>query len=184
MRRYSRLISMLIACVVGLVIAFPAPAQAAVGDQPFWSSFPLLTQGQYWNSNLVKLWQQIVQSDVGTGKTCSQFVDGQFGSNTDAQTRNWQSTFNIGVDGRVGPQTWSTAQSHLRIDHTNVTNNVRNGWGDRSTFDYYYYAGRNSWFYIAFDTIEHFQNGYIESTSHDPWVFYACGQPDWIPVIW
>ncbi|MFE7766848.1 peptidoglycan-binding protein [Streptomyces sp. NPDC057438] len=34
-------------------------------------------------------------------------VDGDFGSNTRAATRDFQATCRIGVDGRIGPITWN-----------------------------------------------------------------------------
>lgn len=50
----------------------------------------------------VKQWQRILGL---TGDA----VDGDFGTNTDKLTREWQKKHNLFVDGRVGDATWSAA---------------------------------------------------------------------------
>jgi peptidoglycan hydrolase-like protein with peptidoglycan-binding domain len=183
-KQYSRAVSVVAAGIVALVVAFPTPAHATLGLQPQWRNFPQLEQNLYWNTNLVKLWQLIVQSDIDTGKTCTQFADGQFGGGTDTRTRTWQSTFSIGVDGDVGPQTWSTAQGHLRLDNTSYVNAVNNGWGTKNWTYYYYYVGKRSSFYISFAQADHYQSGVYTYTSYDPWQFKLCGQSYWVTVSW
>lgn len=185
MRHRSKIVAALMSFVAIAVLAFPAPASALTfGTSSQWRTFPELRQGRYPGSNLVRLWQAIVQADVPTDRTCSQFVDGQFGSNTYTRTRNWQSTFGIGVDGQVGPQTWGTAQLHLRQDHVNVTD-LRNslGTGDRVWSVYYYYDGRLNDLYFSWGWTEHYVNNVISYTTDDIWQFQTCGS-SWIYVSW
>jgi hypothetical protein len=172
------------ACVVGLVVAVPAPPQAAFGTQPAWQKIPELAQGRYSGSNLVKFWQEIVQSDVDTGTSCTQFVDGAFGPNTKTRTVNWQSTFKIKADGAVGTQSWNTAQNHLRLNYTDYVDTVSGGWGGRYWTWYYSYVGKRTTFSVVFGAVERYENGAYVRTDYDPWQFHACGQAAWTSVSW
>ena len=59
------------------------------------------------------LWQTILWADGAIESNGTAFdladIDCDFGPNTQAATRNWQSTQHIGVDGSAGPQTWGKA---------------------------------------------------------------------------
>jgi zinc D-Ala-D-Ala carboxypeptidase len=46
-------------------------------------------------------------TDYGNGPRGGLKVDGDFGRNTDAATRAFQSCAGVGVDGSIGPNTWS-----------------------------------------------------------------------------
>lgn len=172
------------ACVIGLVVAVPAPAQAAFGTQPVWQNFPELKQGLYGGSSLVKFWQEIVQADVDTGTACTSFVDGAFGANTKTRTVNWQTTFKIKADGAVGTQTWNMAQNHLRLNYTDYVNTVQNGWGGRYFTWHYSYVGKKTTFTLVHGAVERYEDGVYVRTDYEPWQFYACGQPTWITVSW
>ena len=90
--------------------------------------FPEVCQGCAAATNprmvgFVVLWQNILWADYGPqiGGTCNSFVDGQFGPNTRNWTIYWQThalvdhhdyPSSIGVDGRVGSQTWGAAAKH------------------------------------------------------------------------
>ncbi|MEU5387894.1 peptidoglycan-binding domain-containing protein [Kitasatospora cineracea] len=76
----------------------------------------ILSQTSYANSGATALWQAILYGD-GFSVT----VDGQFGPQTAAATKSWQSAHGLSADGVVGPNTWAKAQSHLRISYTNST---------------------------------------------------------------
>ncbi len=131
----------------------------------------------------MRFWQRIVWSDISTGKTCAQFADGAFGPNTDAKTRTWQSTFSVGVDGSVGPQTWSRAQSNLRLTSSNVQDDRSNGTGIVWTWYYYYYTGKLNSFYMAFAKQEWWMNGYRQSIEYEPWEFHNCSN-SLVPITW
>ena len=141
----SKVAGLLIACVVAMLVATPAPALALTpGTQAEWSSFPELRKGRYTGSDLVRFWQLIVWADGTTGtSSCTSFADGQFGSNTEAQTRTWQSRHGVGVDGQVGPQTWGKAKSRLHAipGESHVTDLTRNGTGTKVYSFYYNYDG-------------------------------------------
>jgi peptidoglycan hydrolase-like protein with peptidoglycan-binding domain len=70
----------------------------------------------------VALWQRILYAEYGSsiGQSCDRFVDGIFGPNTANWTRSWQTSRGIGVDGRVGPQTWLKASEGLRNDPSQI----------------------------------------------------------------
>lgn len=186
MRHYSKVAGLLIACVVAMLVATPAPALALTfGNQAEWSAFPELRQGRYTGSDLVRLWQLIVWSDGTTGKACNKFADGQFGSNTVAQTRAWQSRHGVGVDGQVGPQTWGKAKSRLHAipEDTYVDDRVEDGTGTRRYSFYYNYDGENVDFRVSWGWTDHFTDGHWIRTVYDTWQFHYCG-PNWKYVSW
>jgi peptidoglycan hydrolase-like protein with peptidoglycan-binding domain len=63
-------------------------------------------------------WPNVVEGDTGTNVEAAQYLlddhgasiatDGQFGANTLAATKAYQSSQGLGVDGQIGPQTWSS----------------------------------------------------------------------------
>lgn len=65
------------------------------------------------------LWQAILWADGAIESNGSAFdtsdIDCDFGPNTTAATRNWQSTHGVSVDGSAGPQTLSRADANLRL---------------------------------------------------------------------
>ncbi|NUT32206.1 MAG: peptidoglycan-binding protein [Hamadaea sp.] len=167
----------MIATLVALIAVIPAaPAQAyTYGTQQLWRDFPELRQGWYTGSNLVKLWQRVVHSDVDTGNSCASFVDGQFGPNTYNRTRTWQSNHKIGVDGEVGPQTWGTAHGGLFVDRQDYIDARSGGFGTVRWTSYYYYHGKRYWFFVAgVTTVDHYSYGYYTKTTYEPWEFHDC----------
>lgn len=183
-QRAVKAISVVAACVAGLIMAIPAPALAAVGTSSQWKYFPELGLNRYPGSNLVKFWQVIVWSDVSTGNSCPAFVDGQFGSNTSTRTKSWQSTFKIKADGGVGTQTWTTAQTHLSIDRTDVIDNRNaSGTGYTLTSIYYWYAGKQARFYLSWGYKTYYAGGQAQYTTDEPWEFQPCAG-GWTPVTW
>jgi hypothetical protein len=189
-KHLAKMVSIVTAGVVALVMAVPAPALATEGTNSLWSGFPEVRQNWYTNSNLVKLWQHIVWADVPTGApgssaaTCGGFVDGHFGPNTYTRTRNWQSTFGIGVDGEVGPQTWNTAQLHLRSDRSDYFETLNSqGTGDKIWSYYYYYVGKRASFYVSWGSRSHYFLGEYLGTDYDAWQFWDCNQ-HFLTVRW
>ena len=63
------------------------------------------------NTDTVMMWQAILASE---GFLRVSQIDGQFGPITANATRQWQTRYQIGVDGRVGNQTWTMADEWLR----------------------------------------------------------------------
>ncbi|SEG57383.1 Peptidoglycan-binding (PGRP) domain of peptidoglycan hydrolases-containing protein [Actinacidiphila yanglinensis] len=63
-------------------------------------------------------WPNVVEGNTGTNVEAAQYLlddhgasvatDGQFGADTLAATKAYQSAHGLGVDGQVGPQTWSS----------------------------------------------------------------------------
>ncbi|WP_194917346.1 C40 family peptidase [Catenulispora rubra] len=63
-------------------------------------------------------WPNVVEGNTGTNVEAAQYLlddhgasiatDGQFGTNTYNATRSYQSSHGLGVDGQIGPQTWSS----------------------------------------------------------------------------
>jgi hypothetical protein len=184
-KRTSRAVAVLVACIMGLVVGVAAPAQAGIGNVPYWSSLPILQQGRYSGSNLVKFWQRIVWSDVATGQTCAVFTDGGFGPNTDAKTRTWQSTFGIEVDGSVGSQTWSRAQSNLRLDSTSTGETPPDSTGavKKSTWLYYTYRGKRATFLANLERVEVWRGSVLISSGYEAWEFHNCSG-NWTAVTW
>jgi peptidoglycan hydrolase-like protein with peptidoglycan-binding domain len=62
-------------------------------------------------------WPNVIEGDTGNNVLAAQYLlrhhgssisaDGQFGSATLAATKSFQSAHGLGVDGQIGPQTWS-----------------------------------------------------------------------------
>lgn len=124
-RRVTALTVLVLAVILGLV----APAHASV-SQGFIAGAGVVTddfgdegtlsQSQHANSYATGLWQAILWADgaiESNGTTYDDVdIDCQFGPNTAAATRNWQSMHGVGVDGIVGPQTFGRADDNLRLD--------------------------------------------------------------------
>ena len=63
-------------------------------------------------------WPNLVEGNTGTNVEAAQYLlddhgasiatDGQFGANTLAAAKAYQSSHGLGVDGQIGPQTWSS----------------------------------------------------------------------------
>lgn len=64
------------------------------------------------NTDTVVMWQAILVSE---GFLSVSQIDGQFGPNTANATRQWQTRYQIGVDGQVGNQTWTKADNGLQV---------------------------------------------------------------------
>jgi hypothetical protein len=64
------------------------------------------------NTDTVVMWQAILASE---GFLSVSQIDGQFGPNTANATRQWQTRYQIGVDGQVGNQTWTKADNGLQV---------------------------------------------------------------------
>jgi hypothetical protein len=63
------------------------------------------------NTGSVRAWQAILFAERLLPKSG---IDGQFGPNTHNATVQYQRNHSLGVDGRVGPQTWGYADNQLR----------------------------------------------------------------------
>jgi len=63
------------------------------------------------NTDLVVMWQSIL---VAEGFMTISQIDGQFGTATKNATINWQNRFALSDDGRVGADSWSSADDRLR----------------------------------------------------------------------
>ncbi len=189
MRHYSKVAGLLIACVVAVLVATPAPALALTpGTQAEWSYFPELRQGRYTGSDLVRFWQLIVWADGTTGaSSCRSFADGQFGPNTDRHTRAWQARHGVGVDGQVGPQTWGKAKSRLHAipEDSNVTELTKDGILTKTYSFYYFYDGEYLDFRVGWGWTNRYRGGQLFETVYDTWIFHYC-IPDtrWMYVSW
>lgn len=62
------------------------------------------------NTDLVSMWQAVLVAEGFLGVSG---IDGQFGPKTRDATRAFQTRYNIGVDGKVGNQTWSLTDNFL-----------------------------------------------------------------------
>jgi Putative peptidoglycan binding domain len=78
-----------------------------------------LSTSSHANSYATGYWQAILWADGALESNGTTFdeadIDCQFGPNTAAATRNWQSTHGVGVDGVVGPQTFGRADNNLSL---------------------------------------------------------------------
>lgn len=87
-----------------------------VVDEATWAALPtglpmpVLQRGA--EGNAVRALQMILTMGApGLWGTDPQGVDGEFGPDTEASVRAFQQWARIGVDGIVGPQTWSVANA-------------------------------------------------------------------------
>jgi hypothetical protein len=115
---------MVAACAVMIVVMTAVivgtPVAAAASNGLLWQLNPeLCRSGCTGQANLIRAWQAVLWVDnVGGGINSSNFVDGQFGPNTEAKTKLWQGDpmnkdWNgnpLARDGRAGPRTWWAAQ--------------------------------------------------------------------------
>jgi hypothetical protein len=120
-RRWSALAvaGVAVAAVAVGQLAAAAPAHASAAQQvisgsgsfkdDFGDEATLSRYGQYRHSNAVALWQRILQTE----HLYSGAIDCDFGPATEAATKAYQSKYKLGVDGVVGPQTWSWADNYL-----------------------------------------------------------------------
>lgn len=107
MKILFRICLTLVISMAGLTVTAP-PASA--DSYPIYSALETLGADtelcRYYcnnNRNAVRLWQYIMwldNHDMGT-TSCSAFVDGQFGPNTQRRTGNWEWRLGVPVNGRV-----------------------------------------------------------------------------------
>ncbi|MEU0675828.1 peptidoglycan-binding domain-containing protein [Streptomyces sp. NPDC006172] len=110
----------LTAAVLGLS-ASPAAASGTYSGRAYvygggafagdWSDEGIVSTGTNRQSNATCLWQKILWAD---GKLAASGIDGDFGTGTYNATREWQSTWNLQVDGSAGRNTWTEAGKWLR----------------------------------------------------------------------
>jgi hypothetical protein len=82
----------------------------------------LRNHGIYWQGNYAGFWQAILWAD---GLLGASQVDCEFGANTAAATRIWQSWFpGLATDGVVGPQTRGKAGEFLAAAVSGANHNV------------------------------------------------------------
>ncbi|WP_194894315.1 C40 family peptidase [Catenulispora pinisilvae] len=73
-------------------------------------------------------WPNLVEGNSGTDVEAAQYLlddhgasistDGQFGANTVAAVKSYQSAHGLGVDGQIGPQTWSSLMVQIQSGST------------------------------------------------------------------
>lgn len=85
-----------------------------------------------YNTDLVMMWQAILFAE---GFLAKSGIDGQFGPKTADATRLWQDRYGIGVDGRVGNQTWSKADDMLEWVSGNIVH--YEGFNQSGTVTFY-----------------------------------------------
>lgn len=71
-------------------------------------------------------WPNLTVNDSGTNVEAAQYLlddhgaaiatDGSFGANTEAATKSYQSAHGLGVDGQIGPQTWSSLIVQIQLN--------------------------------------------------------------------
>jgi hypothetical protein len=128
MKRASTVLSALAGLLMLLVSLGSMPASATeaqgfvggggvVTDD--WGDEGTLSQTRNAVSGATVLWQRVLYADGAIKSNGARFgdadIDGDFGPNTAAATRDWQSKHHIGVDGSVGPQTFGAADGHLSL---------------------------------------------------------------------
>ncbi|MDL5198909.1 peptidoglycan-binding domain-containing protein [Streptomyces sp. ALI-76-A] len=88
-----------------------------VGD---WGDEGILSTSTNASSNATCLWQKILWADLATETNGTPFdaadIDGHFGANTKAATKDWQARYDLEADGSVGKETWAEAGTNLE-DH-------------------------------------------------------------------
>lgn len=84
---------------------------------PLWSDNSVISVNQGKLSTYAMSIQRIVYclglADVATSMTLNQFADGDYGPNTVAAVRAYQTLRDLGIDGKVGPETWNSLQLEL-----------------------------------------------------------------------
>lgn len=64
-----------------------------------------------WNTGSVRTWQAILWVEGFLSSPSD--IDGKFGSGTHTATQKYQIVHDLGVDGKVGPETWEYADDQL-----------------------------------------------------------------------
>lgn len=121
-----RAITLASVAVVVATIGLAAPAQASIGegmvkgsDVPTddWGDEGMISRYSRAYSGATGMWQAVLWADGAIEQDGTTFdagdIDCEFGPNTQAATRNWQSRNGVGVDGEVGPQTFGKADNKL-----------------------------------------------------------------------
>ena len=128
MKRTLTVLSALAGLLAFLLPLGALPANASVSSgviggasgitDDFGDEGPLSTTSHA-DSGATQLWQWVLYADGATESNGTAFdqadIDGDFGPNTNAATRNWQSRHGVGVDGIVGNQTFGAADGHLSV---------------------------------------------------------------------
>lgn len=116
---------LLLPVLVAVGSAAPAqanPAEGYISGAPGlltndWANEGEITRWSHAYSNAAGMWQAILWADGAIEQNGTTFdesdIDCEFGPNTEYATRNWQSRHQVGVDGRVGPQTFGRADNKL-----------------------------------------------------------------------
>jgi hypothetical protein len=82
-----------------------------------WGDEGTISRYSHAYSGATGMWQAVLWADGAIEQDGTTFdsgdIDCQFGPNTQAATRNWQSRHGVGVDGEVGPQTFGRADNNL-----------------------------------------------------------------------
>ncbi|HEY9476096.1 MAG TPA: peptidoglycan-binding domain-containing protein [Mycobacteriales bacterium] len=128
MKRTLTVLSALAGLLTFLLPLGALPANASVssgvigganGITDDWGDEGTLSTSSHANSGATELWQWVLYADGATESNGSAFdqsdIDGDFGPNTDAATRDWQHDHGLGVDGEVGPLTFGAADAHLSV---------------------------------------------------------------------
>lgn len=133
-RRYKSAAVALAIVVSGVMV--PGVAHADGLTTFNWaSSGKVLSTTSYSNSNMVGLWQAILNSN-----NAGLAVDGKFGALTKAQTINWQNALQIAATGKADLTTWNVTfnaydpQGRRRLMATGYVDGY-------ATAQYDYYAG-------------------------------------------
>ena len=112
-----------------------------------WADEGELARDTFPNSNATGLWQHILVAD---GYLAAGDVDCRFGPRTEAATRRWQDDRNLGIDGRVGRQTFSRADNNLTLTSDGIVVEYRgtryNEYFRRENNVYYLYPGVPSYY--------------------------------------
>lgn len=129
MRRFLTILCMILAGVLGFAgTAAADPSNSGVDSPRLVDGFGVLTDdwgdhfsdlgnslcngcADSFNTDTVMMWQAILASE---GFLPVSEIDGQFGPITANATRQWQTRYQIGVDGQVGNETWTRADEWLR----------------------------------------------------------------------
>jgi peptidoglycan hydrolase-like protein with peptidoglycan-binding domain len=120
MRKYLIVATAALAAMVGAVasptVAHATHAEGFISgfDDPTndWADEGTMSSASHRQSIATGLWQAVLYAD---GYLSQSGVDCDFGPNTTAATRAWQSAHSVGVDGSVGPQTLGRADNKLWI---------------------------------------------------------------------